>query len=416
MKLAVIGLGKLGLPLAALFAANGNRVRVFDVSEAVRSNLKFETVKSNEPGLIPLLKRANLNIQVCDEVSETIMESEVVFIIVPTPSKESGHYTNEYVVDVVKNIGNSLSADQKIVIDIVSTVMPGSCEGEIRAELENSAGRKVGETLGLCYNPEFIALGSVIHDMEEPDMHLIGQSDYWAGDLVEKALKTIVKKNVPSRRMNLTEAELVKISVNNFVTMKVSYANMLYQAALSLGNIDIDVVTNAIGLDSRIGSKYLKAASPYGGPCFPRDTRALSAIYRDLGLSDSLSEATDVINRAHASFLAEYISNQVEPGETVGIAGFSYKTGTAVTEESPGLAIGRELVSRGFRIAFWDDENAEIVSKDAHPQFVLFDTPQELLKESSFILISRPLNDPAYFLELVMGSNKGYLDLWRQVS
>jgi UDPglucose 6-dehydrogenase len=413
VRVAVIGLGKLGLPLAALLANSNNKVKGFDLSETLRNSLTSKTFKSPEPGLADLLTSSSSTFEIANSVAETVSDSEVVFIIVPTPSESSGRFSNNYLVDALREIGKSVSqSNDKIVIDVVSTVMPQSCSGVLKKTLEESSGREVGESLGLCYNPEFIALGSVIHDMEYPDMHLIGQSSEWAGEYVERALKTITKIDVPTRRMSLTEAELVKIAVNNFVTMKISYANMLYQAALTLGDVDIDVVTSAIGLDSRIGGKYLRAAAPYGGPCFPRDTRALSNLYDELGLIDSLSTATDLANKNHVKFIADLIDKNFTGIKTVGIAGISYKTGTQVVEESPGLAVADYLESLGHKIRYWDDENAQPDKLTAH--LIACDSAETLVVDSDFILISRPLNDPASFYRLLEKSNKPYFDLWRQ--
>jgi len=271
----------------------------------------------------------------------------------------------------------------------------------------------VGPDLGLCYNPEFIALGSVINDMTYPDMHLIGESSTWAGDVVESALRSVVKKEVPAMRMNLLEAELVKISINNYVTMKISFANMLLQCAKGLGDLDIDVVTDAIGLDSRIGRKYLKAAAPYGGPCFPRDTRALGALYSDLGLDQSLSKATEEINLQHIDFICDQILQNTKQGDVVGIAGLSYKMGTPVTEESPGLRIYLRLLELGIKVEFWDDEGALLPDKTEF-QTGLF-TQNDLVEKSDFVVVTRPLSDFASLTNMLKSSGKPYMDLWRQV-
>jgi len=212
--------------------------------------------------------------------------------------------------------------------------------------------------------------------------------------------------------MNLTEAELVKIAVNNYVTMKISYANMLYQAALTLEGVDIDTVTNAIGLDSRIGTKYLRAAAPYGGPCFPRDTRALSFLYGKLGLENSLSEATDLANKNHISFISKFIQKNVLKGATIGICGVSYKTGTQVIEESPGVAIGKKLAENGHEIRFWDDEQATPV--ELENMFYAESSPESLVNEVDFVVITRPLTNPKPFYDLLNKYEKPFLDLWRQ--
>jgi UDPglucose 6-dehydrogenase len=414
MNLAVIGLGKLGLPLAALLATSGNKVKGYDLSASQREVIVTGKFTFAEPGLNELLIESANTFEVCDSISKAVKDAEVVFVIVPTPSTENGSFSNRHVVSAVKEIGFAISdSTSPIVIDIVSTVMPNSCQNEIRDALEKSASREIGSSLGLCYNPEFIALGSVIHDMEYPDMHLIGQSAEWAGELVEKALKTIAKREVPTRRMNLTEAELVKIAVNNFVTMKIAYANMLFQVATILKNVDVDVVTNAIGLDTRIGSKYLRAAAPYGGPCFPRDTRALSSLFREMGLSDSLSYSTDLANKNHVEFISKIIQEKTEIGAKIGVAGISYKTGTNVIDESPGIAIAKLLLERGYEVIYWDDEGASCEFENV--SLGRRNSVDEFCLESEFVVITRPLNEPIAFMECLKLHNREYLDLWRQL-
>ena len=147
--------------------------------------------------------------------------------------------------------------------------MPGSTGGEIRQALEQHSGRRVGSQLGLCYNPEFIALGSVVRDMLRPDMILIGESDGTAGELLESIYAKSCDNTPVIRRMNFVNAELTKISVNTFVTTKISYANMLADICDRLPGADVDVVTQAVGTDSRIGAKYLEGRHRLWRPLLP---------------------------------------------------------------------------------------------------------------------------------------------------
>ena len=411
MEIAVIGLGKLGLPLAALFAHSGHTVHGFDHSQALRESLTSGTFESSEPGLMQMLNQAKRQLIISDSILDAVVDSDAVFVIVPTPSMDSGHFTNEYVLDAIKAMGPALLKNRKkIAIDIVSTVMPGSCDGPIKDEIEKSVGEEIGERIGLCYNPEFIALGSVIKDMQQPDMHLLGESHEWAGDVIQEILTSAVIQEVPCQRMSLKEAELVKIAINNFVTMKISYANSLYQAAENLGGISIDVVTGAIGLDSRIGHKYLKGAAPYGGPCFPRDTRALSALYNDLNISNALPMATEQVNNSHVEFIKEYIAKSIGSAKRVGVVGISYKPGTPVIEESPGVAIVNALLSQGFEVMTWDNEGAKV-----HDQLSSsLDSLELLIQNSDFIIVTRPFDHAEKILLRISQSGKNWLDLWRQ--
>src|SRR5207248_1487779 len=218
--------------------------------------------------------------------------------IVPTPSEADGGFSLKYAISAAETIGAGLKqkSDFHLVV-LTSTVMPGATGGEFLPALEKYSGKKCGEGFGLCYNPEFIALGSVIHDMLNPDFILIGESDPRSGEILEH-LQLGVCDNVPLvSRMNFVNAELSKLAVNTFITTKISYANMLAQVCETLPGADVDVVTSAIGCDTRIGQKYLKGALGYGGPCFPRDNLAFAALAGHNGVPALLAEATHDLNR-----------------------------------------------------------------------------------------------------------------------
>src|SRR5260370_27669669 len=150
--------------------------------------------------------------------------------------------------------------------------MAGWGEGPIREDLEACSGKRVGSDLGLCYNPEFIALGNVVEGLLNPDFVLIGESDQRAGDMLVDMYRRVVGDSVPISRMNPVNAELAKISVNTYVTMKISFANILSEICDNLEGADADIVTRAIGQDTRIGGKYLKGGTGDGGPGLPRET------------------------------------------------------------------------------------------------------------------------------------------------
>jgi UDPglucose 6-dehydrogenase len=166
--------------------------------------------------------------------------------------------------------------------------------------------------------------------------------------------------------MNFVNAELTKLSVNTFVTTKISYANMLAQVCETLPGADADVVTTALGCDSRIGPKYLKGALGYGGPCFPRDNVAFSALARGNGVPALLAEATDAMNRRQVPRLAELILSRLPKGGTAGVLGLSYKPNTEVIDESQGVGLAQELLRAGARVVVYDPaaiENARRVLK-----------------------------------------------------
>ena len=261
MKVAVVGLGKLGAPLAAVLASKGNDVLGIDVNpEAVR-RLEEGIAPVQEPGLQDLV-RGNVERLSATTEREGAAAGDVTILLVPTPSDERGAFTNTFLLDAIERVGRALGErDDYHVVVVASTVMPGSCVGELGPALERASGREIGDSLGLCYSPEFIALGNVIRDMLEPDMVLIGESDAHAGDTLEALYRGVCENDPPFRRMSLVDAELTKIAVNTYVTMKISYANTLADLCERLPGADVERVTDALGLDTRIGGKYLRGAA-----------------------------------------------------------------------------------------------------------------------------------------------------------
>ena len=335
MRVAVVGLGKLGAPLAAVLASKGNDVLGVDVNPEPVALLNEGLAPVEEPGLQALVSASQDRLRGTTDL-EAAAGADVSIILVPTPSDERGAFSNEYVLAALHEVGRGWRhATHYHVVVVASTVMPGSCEAEIRAALERTSGRRVGETLGLCYSPEFIALGNVIRDLLEPDMVLIGESDPRSGDVVERLYAGVCENDPPFRRMSLVNAELTKIAVNTYVTMKISYANTLADMCERLPGADVEAVTDALGLDTRIGRKYLRGAIAYGGPCFPRDNKAFAVLARDLGAEPLLAEATDAVNVAQTERLARIVQSQLRAGDAVGILGLAYKPDTGVDRGEP---------------------------------------------------------------------------------
>ena len=368
MQIAVIGLGKLGSPLAAVLASRGHDVIGVDLNSAYVDALNAGRAPVVEPGLQTCIDDAGPRLRASTDFARAIPGTDISFVIVPTPSVE-GVFTNRYVVDAVRRIGAALQGSKRYhLVNITSTVMPESTGGEIRAALEEASGRAVGATLGLTYNPEFIALGSVVHDLLHPDMLLIGESDSRAGDLLEAAYRITLGTLPPVRRMNWVNAELAKIAVNTFVTTKISYANMLAEICEHLPGADVDVVTAALGEDSRIGRKYLRGALGYGGPCFPRDNVAFARLARRLGATADIAEATDAINRRQVDRVVALVQRLGGPARPVAVLGLAYKPETPVVEESQGVMIARRLAQAGHAVVVADPlalEGATAVLGDA---------------------------------------------------
>lgn len=417
MRVAVIGLGKLGSPLAAVLASKGHTVIGVDLNEAFVDAINAGRAPVVEPQLQELIDKSRDRLSATTSFAEAISQTDISFVIVPTPSDSHGVFTNKFVLGAVEKIGAALrKSDHYHVVNITSTVMPGSTGGEIRAALETASGRTVGVDVGLTYNPEFIALGSVVRDMLFPDMLLIGESDTRAGDVLQSVYEGTVESNPPFQRMNLVNAEITKISVNTYVTTKISYANMLSDLCDRLPGADVDVVTDALGSDSRIGRKYLKGALGYGGPCFPRDNVAFSTLARKLGAPALLAEATDALNHKQIARLAAKIAAMGPADASVSILGMSYKPGTPVIEESQGVMLARALAEEGRDVTIFDPMAADAAKAVLPVSVTRAKTLEAAVSRVEIIVITTAWDEfrslPLAALARV-GKKPAVLDCWR---
>ncbi|HEV2426205.1 MAG TPA: nucleotide sugar dehydrogenase [Terriglobia bacterium] len=351
---SIIGLGKLGIPMAACLAAKGLSVIGVDVDPGRVEAINRGRAPIVEPALDSLIKDGRSRLTATQDIETAVRSSQITFVVVPTPSEPDGSFSLRHVAAAAERVGRVLRTkrDPHLVV-ITSTVLPGSTDGEICTILEQRSGKSCGAGFGLCYNPEFIALGSVIHDFLNPDFILIGESDTHSGATLEALYKRVCENEPPVARMGIINAELTKLAVNTYVTTKISFANMLSRICARLPGADVDVVTKALGLDTRIGGKYLRGSISYGGPCFPRDNRALAALAHRIGASADLAETTDRFNREHVLWLAGLTQSRLNGG-AVGILGLTYKPNTDVVEAAVGVLLSRELASRGVEVTVYD--------------------------------------------------------------
>ncbi|MCS7161990.1 MAG: nucleotide sugar dehydrogenase [Bacteroidia bacterium] len=354
-RVAVVGLGKLGASMAAAIAARGVEVIGVDVDPRKVDAVNQKVPPVYEPGLADMMKKAGDRLSATTDLYEAVRRSDATFIVVATPSQADGHFSLEYVLSAAQTIGQALKAKNEWhIVVITSTVSPLSMDERIRPYLEAVSQKQAGKDFGLAYNPEFIALGSVLRDFLNPDLVLIGESDKRTGDLLEDFYRRVVENNPAFARMNFINAELTKLSINTFVTTKITFANMLARLCERLPGADVDVVTAALGRDSRIGGRYLKGAISYGGPCFPRDNLALIAVARQVGTAAEVAESTDHLNRELNRWLATLVAYHRPPNGQIGILGLAYKPGSDVVEESPGLHLAQYLAEQGLPVIAYD--------------------------------------------------------------
>lgn len=416
-RISVIGLGKLGSPMAAVFAYKGYSVIGVDLNKNFVDKINQGLAPVEETDLQKFISANKKRISATQNYEEAILNSEATFIIVPTPSEKNGGFSNKYVIEAGKSIGNALKKKRDYhLIVLTSTVIPGSTENELLPVLEKYSSKKGGKDFGLCYNPEFIALGSVIRDLLNPDFVLIGELDSKSGSLLESFYKNVCDNNPPIKRMNIINAEIAKISLNAYVTMKISYANFLAELCENIPGADVDIITDAIGCDQRIGHKYLKGGLGYGGPCFPRDSRAFIYTAKKFGLTPSpLAKATDQINEKQVSRLKKLILSYLPSKGKVGVLGLSYKPNTNVIEESQSLEIA-QVLSESVPVFVYDPKamkNAKELLKD---NVIYTSSLKECVQKSDVIVITTPWKEFKKIKPDWLKQKKGrkvVIDCWR---
>jgi UDPglucose 6-dehydrogenase len=421
-SVSVIGLGKLGAPMTACFAARGFAVHAVDLNPQKVDAISRGVPPVHEPGLAELLAESGGRISATRDIEAAVRASDATFVVVATPSEPDGGFSLRYAIPTCESIGRALRTKSAYhVVVVTSTVMPGSTGGQIKSALERASGKRCGIDFGLCYNPEFIALGTVIRDFYYPDFLLIGESDPRAGSVLAEIYKRTCKNSPAIARMNWINAEITKLSVNTYITTKISYANMLARLCEKLPEADVNVITDALGLDTRIGAKYLKGAVSYGGPCFPRDNRALAALAARVGASSGLAEATDIFNRAQIKSLADIVKSHWSESEAIGILGLTYKPDTDVVEESFGLLLAQELSSANLPVIVYDPTADAARALNNYKSIRVASSAQECIAESKVVVLATPWQE-FRDLRAALWSRPGHseprvvIDCWRILS
>jgi UDPglucose 6-dehydrogenase len=354
-RISIFGLGKLGACMAATFASRGFEVLGVDINAEVVAKINAGQPPVDEPLLPETVQTAGQRLKATINAADAV-ETDASFFIVPSPSLPDGSFSNEFLMRAIQSVAQAVKAARKTnhLFVCSSTTTPGACRQVIIPMLEQQLGGKCGKAFGFCYNPEFIALGNVVRGLLEPDMVLIGESDERNGALLEELYKKYNTNRPKIARMSITSAELTKISVNSYVTAKISFTNQLRMIAEQYADTDIHAILSAIGADSRIGHKYLRPGLSYGGPCFPRDNRLVAYAAKQVGLRAPLAEATDAVNEMSKERLAQQALASVKSGDAIAVLGMSYRPGSYIVEESAGLHVAQSLKRNGCRVLVHD--------------------------------------------------------------
>jgi len=393
-KFLVCGLGKLGLCLATKLAESRETLG-YDINKHLVDSLSAQTFSTTEPGLDLLLDSNSSRLKFYSDLSFLPPDELLIFIVVPTPSKIDASFDTKYVYNLIDSLLPWLRSKQTPThLVLVSTVMPGATQ-QIKDYISNSLGHPACQSISVTYNPEFIALGSVLFDMEYPDILLLGQPsdptplDQRAIQLILQSYDHIHKSQPEHHILTYYEAELTKLSINTYLTQKISFANNITILTDSLPDSSATAVLNAIGADTRIGKKYLKPGLGFGGPCLPRDTRAFTRLSDDLNLPAWMPISVQKIDRAiythHYTRIASLLRDNLV--DHIIFDGVTYKPGSWLLEDSPTLKLIEEVYSNyGEKLAYtYSDPYETTVSpilRSSHPYLSPFNPntpPQKAL-------------------------------------
>ncbi len=356
MNICVIGSGYVGLVTGACFAEFGVHVICVDKDEEKVVALKRGELPIYEPGLDALVER---NVQqgrlaFSTDTAEAVRASLVIFIAVQTPPREDGSTDLSAVEEVAREIGRAMDGYKVVVTK--STVPVGTSK-RVRALIEEElarAGRRVD--FSVASNPEFLREGAAIGDFMRPDRVVIGTEDEQAAAILKDLYRPLYLIEAPFVHTDVQTAELTKYAANAFLATKISFINEMANLCEKIGG-DVHDLAKGIGLDNRIGRKFLHPGPGFGGSCFPKDTRSAAHFGRELGSPLEIVEAVIRVNEGQRARMVEKIATALggDPaGKTVAVLGLSFKPETDDMRDAPSVDIIRGLLAQGGRVRAYD--------------------------------------------------------------
>lgn len=350
MNITVIGVGKLGLGFALKLESKGFNVLGVDINQNYVDSLNKKTLKTEEPYFSEMLKTST-KFKATTSLQEGLDFSDIIFIIIQTPnSGGEKFYDHSFLSNLLSKI-NQLKPQNKDII-IGCTVMPKYIDEVGKLLIEDC------KNCYLSYNPEFVAQGDIVDGFSKPDIILVGTNNV----NLEQKIKTIYDQmcdNYPKYCfLKPIEAEVVKISINGYITTKLSFANMISDVCDTLNSqgykADKHAVLDSVGSDSRIANKYFKPGYSFGGPCFPRDTKALQLFVKQTGINHDLLKATTEYNDYHVMFQAHQLLKEKRDVYIFENVCFKEYSKVPIIEESAKLKIAKYLTELGQKVMIKD--------------------------------------------------------------
>lgn len=405
MRVLIIGTGYVGLNTGVALACLGHQVCCLDSNNRKIADLNSGILPIYEPHLDEVFAQSRTHLRFCDNFHEAgVAESDVIFITVGTPSLPDGSANMQYVQQVAEGIAHELGSNFTVIVN-KSTVPIGSgswVEDVIHKACGSGARHK---DFCVVSNPEFLAQGNAMHDSFYPDRIILGTDDARAIQRLEELFRPLIAQDftppvglprpqglqsVPLIVCDLASAEMIKYASNAFLALKISYINEIARLAEKTG-ADITSVARGVGLDTRIGPRFLNAGIGWGGSCFGKDTAALVATAEGYGLEMPIVRAARAVNYAQRGYMVDALQSLLEgrlQGRQVTMLGFSFKPNTDDLRDAPSIDIARELLSRGAVVRVHDP----IALRRARLEYgdlglIFFDDPDEALRGAEGILL-----------------------------
>ena len=380
MKISIIGSGYVGLVVGACLAKSGNRVELIDIDSEKVAAINKRIPVIYEEGLEEILNQVEIR---ATSTYDGLVDSDYIYICVGTPSNNDGSIALHFLTEVVEQIARTLDKIRDYCVIVVkSTVTPGTSE-ELILPLLESSGKKAGADFGLCVSPEFLREGKAIYDFMNPDRIIIGEFDKRSGDRLEEVYRNF---KAPMVLTNLRTAEMIKLASNAFLATKISFINEIGNVCKQLG-IDAYDVARGMGLDQRIGNKFLNPGIGFGGSCLPKDLRALIEKSRQSQYEPKLLKEVLGINERQALRVIELVKKHVPlKGAVVGLLGLAFKPGTDDIRDSRAIRIVEALLEEGAVVKAYDPLAMDNF-RTLFPQIV-YGTKEDVLNSDALILVT----------------------------
>ncbi|MEM8946575.1 MAG: UDP-glucose/GDP-mannose dehydrogenase family protein [Planctomycetota bacterium] len=390
MKIAVVGTGYVGLVTGTCFADSGNEVMCVDIDEAKVEALREGKVPIFEPGLEEMVQDniAAGRLSFTTDLAAAVKPAEVIYLAVGTPQGDDGSANLSALWSVVAGIAPHLREDAIVVTK--STVPVGTNAG-IYSRLRELTGRECN----VASNPEFLKEGAAIDDFEKPDRVVVGVRNERTAEVLRMLYEPYLRTERPFLVMTPESAEMTKYVANALLATKISFINEMANLCERMGG-DINDVRRGIGHDSRIGFAFLFPGVGYGGSCFPKDVRALSAMATDHGVAPRMLDAIDDVNEAQKSVMIAKIDGHFEgqlSGKTIAIWGLAFKPRTDDIREAPALVLIDHLLKQGATVQAHDPEAMPNVQEIYGEQITFCDLSADALRNADALAIMTEWNE-----------------------